>query len=276
VSTAAPGREAHPDPVSLLTAAVGARADSAHPASALEESVRHLDPEARESALLAALRTVLPITEQWLVTHGCSPEDAAASVADVDRKVDRYGLDGTGLGWLALVATGRVVAVGRLQFERGARLPDGTPAWGVHVPETGPLDPEACDRSFATAPAVLRELDPDRAVQTFVCSSWLLDPEVAAVLGPASNTARFAARFTLLPDPDPGLESAPEADHAHDGGDASMAKFVFGTDLPAARRAVPTGRLQRAVQERWAAGGHWTERTGTAPVGGTPATGSPS
>jgi len=263
VSPAAVGREARPDPVALLTAAVGSRGEPAGLVPALEAAVQHVGPAGREAALLAALRAVLPVTERWLVTHGCSAEDAAASVADVDRKADHYGLDGTGLDWLAQVATGRVVAVGRLQFERAAHLPDGTPAWGVHVPEAGPLDPAACDRSFAAAPAVLRRLDPDLAVDTFVCSSWLLDPEVTAVLGPSSNTARFAARFTLLPESDD-----PDGLHeSHHEGDASMAKFVFGTDLAAARQAVPVGRLQHAVQERWAAGGHWSERTGTAPVG---------
>ncbi|PZE58843.1 hypothetical protein DEJ24_09320 [Curtobacterium sp. MCPF17_001] len=260
MSAADVGREARPDPVALLTAAVGSPGEPAGLAPALEDAVRHLGPEGREAALLAALRAVLPVTEQWLVAHGCSPEDAASSVADVDRKIDRYGLDGTGLDWLVQVATGRVVAVGRLQFERATHLPDGTPAWGVHVPEVGPLDPDACDRSFAAAPAVLRRLDPDTTVDTFVCSSWLLDPEVAAVLGPSSNTARFAARFTLLPEP-------PEPHGPVEEGDDSMAKFVFGTDLASARQAVPSGRLQRAVQERWAAGGHWSERTGTAPVG---------
>ncbi|WIB26392.1 hypothetical protein [Curtobacterium sp. MCSS17_015] len=249
-------REARSDPVTLLTAAVGASADPAGLTASLEASVRHLDPADREAAVLAALRAVLPDTERWLVAHGCSPEDAASSVADVDRKVERYGLDGTGLDWLAQVATGRVVAVGRLQFERSAELPDGTAAWGVHVPETGPLDPDACDRSFAAAPGVLRTLDPGTAVRTWVCSSWLLDPGVADVLGPASNTARFAARFRLLP-PGPHDEVA---------GDESVAKFVFGTDRLAARRVEPVGRLQRAVHDRWAAGGHWAERTGTAPV----------
>jgi hypothetical protein len=260
VSPASVGREAHPDPVALLTSAVGSRDEPAGLAPALEAAVQDLGPAGREAALVAALRAVLPVTERWLVSHGCSPEDAAASVADVDRKVERYGLDGTGLDWLVQVVTGRVVAVGRLQFERAARLPDGTPAWGVHVPEVGPLAPEACDRSFAAAPAVLRVLDPDTTVETFVCSSWLLDPEVAAVLGPSSNTARFAARFTLLPESDGPHGSVEE-------GDESMAKFVFGTDLAAARQAVPVGRLQHAVQDRWAAGGHWSERTGTAPVG---------
>ncbi|PZE87140.1 hypothetical protein [Curtobacterium sp. MCBD17_032] len=257
------GRGARPDPVALLTAAVGTAGDAAGLPAALEASVRHLDAAGREAALVAALRAVLPDTERELVARGLGPADAAASVADVDRKADRYGLDGTGLGWLCQVATGRVVAVGRLQFERHAQLPDGTPAWGVHVPEVGPLDPDACDRSFAAAPAVLRTLDPGTTVAVWVCSSWLLDPGVADALGPASNTARFAARFRPLPD-----RSHEDAGHDAAVGDESVAKFVFGTDLAAARRAEPVGRLQRAVHERWAAGGHWTEPTGWAPVAG--------
>lgn len=257
MSPAAVGREARPDPVALLTAAVGSRDEPAGLAPALEAAVQHVGPAGREAALLTALRAVLPVTERWLVTHGCSDEDAAASVADVDRKTDHYGLDGTGLDWLAQVATGRVVAVGRLQFEVGTHLPDGTPAWGVHVPETGPLDPEACAQSFAAAPDVLRRLAPEHEATVWSCRSWTLDPGLATALGPEANLVRFAERFDLLP-PEP---------HDEEEGDDSAAKFVFGTDLDAARATVPRGRVQTAVHERWAAGGHWTERTGSAPVG---------
>lgn len=249
-------REARPASVALLTAAIGRVHDPAALAAQLASSVADASAGTRDDLAMAAVDAVLPRTAAWLVAHGATRDQAAASIADVDRKRDRYGVRGAGLDWFCAVATGRVVAVGRLQFELGAQLADGTRSWGVHVPETGPLDPVACDRAFAAAPDVLRRLAPDHRSTVWSCRSWLLDPGLPAALGPDANVVRFAARFRLLP---PAPHDAVE-------GDDSAAKFVFGTGLAAARAAHPRGRVQRAVHDRWAGGGHWAERTGTAPV----------
>lgn len=258
-------REAHPAAVALLTQELGRVTDPARLAASLTERIRHTAPdhgdglddgEAQDELAFAAVTAVLPSTRAWLVAHGATDAQAAASVADVERKRDRYGIRGTGLAWFCAVATGRVVAVGRLQFELGATLPDGTRAWGVHVPETGPLDPDACDRSFAEAPDLLRRLAPGHAARVWSCRSWTLDPDLPDAIGADANLVRFADRFTLEP-------AGPDDQHE---GDESAAKFVFGTDLATARGATPVGRVQRAVLERWAGGRHWTERTGTAPV----------
>jgi hypothetical protein len=250
-------REALPASVALLASAVGAAQGPEAVAQALAASVAHVPEPERDELAFAAVLAVLPTTRDWLVAHGLTAAQADASIADVARKRDRYGIRGTGWDWFCSIVTGRVVAVGRLQFEVGTSLPDGTPAWGVHVPETGPLDPAACARSFAAAPDVLRRLAPEHAATVWSCRSWTLDPGLGSALGPEANLVRFADRFDLLP---PGPDDEDEGDH-------SAAKFVFGTDLEAARRTVPRGRVQTAVHERWAAGGHWTERTGTAPVG---------
>ena len=256
-------REAHPAAVALLTGAVGRVVDPDRLATSLTEGSgtgrgpgcpgRRRCP-GRARARRGARRPA--VDPAWLVAHGATDAQAAASVADVERKRDRYGIRGTGLAWFCAVATGRVVAVGRLQFELGASLPDGTRAWGVHVPETGPLDPDACDRSFVAAPDLLRRLAPEHAARVWSCRSWTLDPGLPHAIGADANLARFADRFTLEP---------PGPDDEHEG-DESAAKFVFGTDLATARTATPVGRVQRAVAERWSGGGHWTERTGTAPV----------
>jgi len=256
VTTATPGLEARPASVAVLAAAVGSPDDSATVAAALAATVADARPAERDALLVAALRAAVPDTAGALADRGLPRALAEASVADVDRKLARYGLHGTGVEWLVAVVTGRVVAVGRLQFELGDHLADGTPAWGVHVPETGPLDPVACDRSFARAPEVLRGLAPQLAADRWQCRSWMLDPGLPAALGPDANLVRFARRFRLVP---PGERDATE-------GDASVAKFVFGVPLATARSAAPSGRLRAAVLDRWARGEHWTERTGTAPV----------
>ncbi|NQW89968.1 hypothetical protein HQQ88_06630 [Curtobacterium sp. VKM Ac-2861] len=251
-----PGQEARPASVAVLAAAVGSPDDSATVAAALAATVVDAEPAQRDALLVAAFRAAVPGNAAALEARGLPRSVAEASVADVDRKLDRYGLRGTGVDWLVAVATGRVVAVGRLQYELGDHLPDGQPAWGVHVPETGPLDPDTCDRSFSRAPEVLRALAPALAADRWQCRSWILDPGLATVLGPDANLVRFARRFRLAP---PGPHDAAE-------GDESVAKFVFGVPLATARASNASGRLPRAVLDRWAAGAHWTERTGTAPV----------
>ncbi|WXF91152.1 hypothetical protein WDV91_18170 [Curtobacterium flaccumfaciens pv. flaccumfaciens] len=199
MTTATPGLEARPASVAVLAAAVGSPDDSATVAAALAATVADARPAERDALLVAALRAAVPDTAGALADRGLPRALAEASVADVDRKLARYGLHGTGVEWLVAVVTGRVVAVGRLQFELGDHLADGTPAWGVHVPETGPLDPVACDRSFARAPEVLRGLAPQLAADRWQCRSWMLDPGLPAALGPDANLVRFARRFRLVP-----------------------------------------------------------------------------
>lgn len=232
----------------LVVRAVGDPSATGTVVAAVEQHVADLPGPEQDAVLVDAFRAVRPNTEAWLRGHGATPEQAADSTADVDRKLDRYGLRGTGLDWFCAVLTARVVAVGRLQFELGDTQPDGRPAWGVHVPETGPLDPEACDRSFASAPTVLRALAPEHAADHWQCRSWILDPGLPDVLGPDANLVRFARRFRLSP---PGPDDERE-------GDADVTKFVLG---PSAG-----GRLAEAVRARLDSGGHWTVRSGTAPV----------
>lgn len=248
-----PDRSVH-DGAELLAAAIGTVPDPGELAAALESTVLGLP----DSAIVDVLRAVRPRTARWLRDHGASVDQAADSVADVDRKLARYGLRGTGIDWFCAVLTARVVTVGRLQFEVGDTTADGSAAWGVHIPETGPLDAPACDRAFTDAPELLRAVAPSHTADRWRCCSWILDPGLADVLGPDANLVRFARRFELGP---------PSPDDAAEG-DGSVAKFVLGTTLPearvaVARGAIPSGRLAAAVAARWRAGEHWTARTGT-------------
>ncbi|WNY32999.1 hypothetical protein Q9Q99_12145 [Curtobacterium flaccumfaciens] len=255
MTTATPGLEARPASVAVLAAAVGSPDDSATVAVAVAATVA--DAGARGAGHAAGGGAPRRGAARRRRAHGAGPPARSPRPpSPTSTASSRYGLHGTGVEWLVAVVTGRVVAVGRLQFELGDHLADGTPAWGVHVPETGPLDPVACDRSFADAPEVLRGFAPHLAADRWQCRSWMLDPGLPAALGPDANLVRFARRFRLVP---PGEHDATE-------GDASVAKFVFGVPLATARSVAPSGRLRAAVLDRWAGGGHWTERTGTAPV----------
>ncbi|HEU5215199.1 MAG TPA: hypothetical protein VFU30_06640 [Gaiellaceae bacterium] len=141
------------------------------------------------------------------------------------------------VSWIEVVWSGRLAELGRLQFESRA---DGMLA--VHIPESGPLAPAACDASFARAQAVF----PDHRVAS--CHSWLLDPALAEVLPHNSNIVRFQQRFELR-------------DHGDEAND-DVLRFVFHTADPDLDKLTPRTTLGRALVERMRGGGTWRAPTG--------------
>jgi hypothetical protein len=201
--------------------------------------------------LLALLGTV-PAARAWFAAEGIDASIAEASLADLTPKLRDYGIAATGVDWLAKVVTCGVFVLGRLQFE-----PAGIEnAWNVHIPEAGPLDPAACDESFARAVAFFRARGDD-ATDAFVCHSWLLDDQLAGYLPAESNILGFARRFTLT---DTETTDAP-VDGSTEG-DRAVAKFVFRRPLAELSAIRPATTLERAVLAHLAAGRHWRERAG--------------
>jgi hypothetical protein len=86
--------------------------------------------------------------------------------------------------------------IGRHSFTR-ARLAFGDGVSGhvlmVHVPPIGPLDADASEESIAEAARLFGRWYPDEPVSAFVCTSWLLDPQLADYLPADSNIMRFNA-----------------------------------------------------------------------------------
>ncbi len=177
------------------------------------------------------------------------------------------------LNWVAGNWAGRLVHLGRLQFDlsrrRVARLEQGADRtsedeprrWvvGTHIPATGPLDPEAVEASFAAATAYFTthyaDLDADRTAaepafgHEFTCDSWLLSDELAEITGEHSNLARFAARWERIGADPQGADSA--------------LFFVFGLRPPVdPATLLRRTRLERAVADRLADGRGWTSVTG--------------
>ncbi|HET9128528.1 MAG TPA: acyltransferase domain-containing protein [Propionibacteriaceae bacterium] len=152
--------------------------------------------------------------------------------------------------WLANAWSDGFAWLGRLQFEL-TRSPDGETVYGVHIPDTGPLLPDEVDAAFARAAHFFPEHYPEvrPLPRFFECDSWLLDPQVAAVV-PGSNMALFQQRWDIV-------ESAES--------DRSGLFFGFGiepprpgvTSDPAFLDTLPTGsRLHRGLVGIWRAGGH--------------------
>ena len=81
-----------------------------------------------------------------------------------------------------------------------------------------------------------------------LCTSWLLDPQLAEYLPEESNIVQFQRRFHLT------SESLP--------GDSDILKFVF-CRLDSELETLPQATaLQRAVVTHLRAGRHWRVRTG--------------
>jgi len=184
-----------------------------------------------------------------------------ATLADLGRNLvrDRLLLGDGGLrtsGWLTLHFRGSLYQLGRLQFNRmnvrAAQVADafreGEPALGVHIPESGPLTPEACDDSLAQAGSFFARHFPETPTHLAICTSWLLDPQLAEYLAPDANVIRFQRRFSLVGE-------------GYDG-DADVLRFVFHRIAPNIDDLPQRTTLERAIVTHLRAGKHWRNRTG--------------
>jgi hypothetical protein len=211
-------------------------------------------PSEDERFQLLALLAAVPAARAWFAAEGIDAGIARDSLADLTPKLRDYGIPATGVDWLAKVVQCGVFVLGRLQFEPAAPSPAGF-AFETHIPESGPLDPAACDASFERALAFFGARGD--TTRTFVCSSWLLDDQLAEYLPADSNILSFQRRFTLV---DSEASDAP-VDGATNG-DRAVAKFVFRRPLAELPTIEPRSTLERAVLAHLAAGRHWRERTG--------------
>jgi len=190
------------------------------------------------------------------------PDDISwATLGDLGRNLerDRSLLGDGGLrtsGWLTLHFRGAIYELGRLQFNRWRVGPryvadsfrEGDPALGIHIPESGPLSPEACDQSLAQARSFFAGHFPETPTRVGICTSWLLDPQLADYLSPDSNVLRFQRRFTLVGE-------------GYDG-DADILRFVFHRIAPKIDDLPQRTTLERAIVAHLRARKHWRNRTG--------------
>ena len=178
--------------------------------------------------------------------HGIADAVTWTTLADlgrnlaIDRRMNHEGWP-VMQSWLTLHARGGLYELGRLQYQRGSNT------IGLHIPDTGPLTPEAVDESLDQAREFFPRHFPDEHYTAFSCGSWLLDPQLLEYLPADSNIARFQRRFELEPYEEPeGIDA-----------DVEMLRFVFRSlttpldQLP--RRTV----LQRAVIDHLQAGRRW-------------------
>jgi hypothetical protein len=202
--------------------------------------------------------------------HGIPEEVASASLEDLGRNVaiHRRIHGATGLDvphWESLPYRGILYALGRLQFnayrlgaplfreeDPGLREPVGfrvgDPVLGAHIPETGPMTPEGCRKSLSWAHRFFDRHFPEPDRRLIVCTSWLLDEQLAELLPESSNIVQFQRLFHLVP--------------GQRNGDDDIFMYVFQRINPDLSDLPQRTTLQRAVVRHLREGGHFRLGTG--------------
>lgn len=232
---------------------------------------RTTDAEVLETYALLCVGAV-PHSRRQLESRGLPPTIVRAAFNDVGRRLETchrlHGVCGIeNPRWLGRHLHGRLVELGRLQYERGLlsdkivkapRVPLGEalaarglsladPVWWVHIPADEPLTPEACGESLAQAEEGLPRWFPDHPARVFACCSWMLDPQLRRYLPADTNLLRFADRFEVV---------IAWAD------DAEFAQFVRRSSL-----SRPTlTRLQQADETHRSGGGTWRNALGVVAI----------
>jgi hypothetical protein len=153
-------------------------------------------------------------------------------------------------GWMRIAWSGALYWLGRLQFN--LQRDQGEWVVSTHIPATGPLTPAAADDSFRQARDFFARHFPDFPTNDFHCSSWLLDPELAAALPADSNMAKFQRRWRLYGEPMRGDD------------DVVFFTFFRRGDVDLATLPQRT-TLQRVIVDRLHTGGHWNVWQGRFP-----------
>lgn len=210
---------------------------------------------------ILALAVSTSTVRAWHAARGLGTELSWEVLADLGQQMrvhrrssGRLGLHQ--LGWMALNWAGRLVHLGRLQFDLH-RIAAGSEQerWvlGTHIPARGPLAPDAVEDSFTRATAYVTahyaDLDAGRPTgapavgHEFVCDSWLMNPVLVSELGADSNIGGFVDGWEII---------------SHSPGADSAAFFVFGARPPYDAAALPRStRLERVVADRLADGRGW-------------------
>jgi hypothetical protein len=134
-------------------------------------------------------------------------------------------------------------------------LQAGDAVLDIHIPEAGPLTPQACAESIRRALEFFPRHFPDQpAARALVCDAWLFDPELRDYLGEDSNIIRFQRQFYLYP----GVCDSWEA-----------FRHVFPIEIPDGHQgpmdlsALPRETsLQRALLEHVESGRRWRNAGG--------------
>lgn len=214
-------------------------------------------PPGSAAAWVSAVLGAVPAVADWMRAAGIPEPTIATTLGDVGRhlRLEHRNTGRTGFDapvWMLAVMSGSLYQLGRLQYDLRRRhplesvLPAEFGEWvlDVHIPEAGPLTPDAVAASLRRTVRFFGEHFPDRPVRAAVCASWLLDPYLGRHLDPSSNMVSFQRLFTAFGEPrDDQLDAV---------------YFTFGQrSLDGLDRLPRRSSLQRLVLERSESGQRW-------------------
>lgn len=122
-------------------------------------------------------------------------------------------------------------------------LSHGDKVIALHIPVGGSLAPDEVDRTLELTKRFVAEYFPEWDYRGFTCESWLLDPQLEALLGDESNIVKFGRRFLRV-----SVES----------GGRSPNYFVFMRPMDEevdVSALTENTRLERALKDHYSKGG---------------------
>jgi len=197
---------------------------------------------------------MLPRLKEFYREKSITTDVLAETVSDMNVNMDehksKYGYYGVGAfryDWLKNHFTGKLFSLGRLQFmhdyftEQSNALTVGDGYLQVHIPGGGPMTREACLESYDRAPPFYKKHFPELEIKAFTCVSWLLSPDIAALLPPGSNIVRFQNDYTIY--------------EFYDNCYKEVIENVFGSSAARYEDLPEDTSLRRAVKARMLSGG---------------------
>ena len=184
---------------------------------------------------------------RFLGIRGCEDPEGAffAEITETQDAYIGYPVDENGL------VCAQTVCIPKAQWQ--LRLQKGDNVLEVHIPRIGPMDPEACQKSYQRAREVFAQCYPDHNAKAFAIESWLLDMELKTMLKPTSNIVAFQKQYMPYPIKATGT---------------AVLFFVFphptGTDYSKLDYTALTENtsLERMVKKRFVEGGYMYEGGG--------------
>jgi len=112
----------------------------------------------------------------------------------------------------------------------------------IHIPRGGSMADDACVDSYKRAKEIFNECYKDIDFKTYFCHSWLLDPQLKALVKPDSNILKFMSRYMLYP-----YEESENDD---------VFMFVFTSPFKSYEELPETTSLMRALKKHYISGNY--------------------
>ena len=201
---------------------------------------------------LVYLLSLMPILKESYRCEGIKKEYFDNFAGNLKTAADNcqktYGIWGTDIGWWLIdFFKHKLFSIGRLQYRRRKLRKDigpyaqGTYYIDIHIPGGAPLTFDVCAASYAEAADFFRQRYGMEKI-LFGCHSWILSPEITAILPANSNILAFGSHYTVF--------------ETHIDPNSHAVSFIFNVPgVPADLDSLPEATsLQKAIKQHLKAG----------------------